>query len=98
MLDLMGKGYIIQHCVALTSKQTKEKIFQIYVTDALQAIVDNTARQYGGKVMNLRYADLITEQKTEKKQPTEDEIISGLKAKLRKNKHGRYDTQSDIDA
>lgn len=98
MLDLMGKGYIIQHCVALTSEKTKEKIFKIYITDALRAIAENTAKQYGGKVMNLRFADLISEEKHEEKQPTEDEIISGLKAKLRKNKHGRYDTQSDIDA
>jgi len=55
----------------------------IYITDALHAIVHNSC---GGKEriqLKLRYSDIINN-KPEKPTKTPEEIISGIREKLRK--------------
>ena len=60
-------------------KESQAKTYRIYVTDSLKAIAENTARHYGGTVMNMRYADI-----TSKPKPTEssDEVISRIRSKI----------------
>lgn len=54
----------------------------MYITDALKAITNNTARLYGGSEVKLRYYDLINT-KPEQEERTEEEIISQIKAKIK---------------
>ena len=71
----------------------ERRLFEIYVTDALKAIADNTARALmrDGITMSKRYADLLQEseaQRTERTQEEETrtaaEIINNIKTKLNK--------------
>ena len=86
-----GKGYVIDHCVAFFRRKQEEKAYRIYVTDALKAIVSNTAGMVGGKAvtMTMRYEDLIDDKQPEKEEKrTGAEIINDMKAKMRKLKGG----------
>lgn len=51
-------------------------IYQIYVTDALGAITNNTARFAGGSVLNKRYYDFIDAHQDEPQRSSEDIIKS----------------------
>lgn len=76
----MGKGYAIDNCIAFIKRHQKEKIYQIYVTDALQAITSNIAHINGGVEFRKRYIELIEPKKEETRTP--EEIISQIKKKL----------------
>lgn len=85
-MEIIGRGYIIQHCVASLTNKSKERAYRIYVTDALKVIADNTAHiRGGGTTITARFADIITPKKPEEER-TEEDIINGLKDKLRKIK------------
>lgn len=75
---------MIQHCVAFFRRNQKEKAYRIYVTDALKAIAENTAKQGGGLTMSVRYADMIN--LNDKQQPEEtrtaEEVITSIKDKI----------------
>lgn len=85
LLNLVGKGYVIDHCVSLFNKKMKEMQYKVYLTDALKLINDNLVKLVGGDVMRERYYDAIKEDKGPQK--TGDEIArdvikrAGLKVK-----------------
>lgn len=82
MLELYGKGYVIEHCIALLRRQSKEKLYKVYITDGIKAIADTLAHmsQNGGTSLNVRWYELDTPQKKDTR--TADEIISSIKQKL----------------
>lgn len=85
-LELFGKGYVIEHCIAFFKRQIKEQNYQIYVTDALRAIVNNTAEMFGGISMRMRYADLvedISKGPATEETRTPEQIINHIKDKLK---------------
>lgn len=47
LLDLYGRGYVIDHCVAaflrMRKKEAKETLYKAYLTDALKLIAENTS-------------------------------------------------------
>ena len=53
----------------------------IYVTDSLQAMVNNLANTFGGATMRYRYAELINVAKKETR--TEEEVKNNITEKLR---------------
>lgn len=53
MLDLMGSGYVIEHCVAAHNSRIRQETFEDYVSDVLYYI----SRQLGGK-LDKRLHDL----------------------------------------
>lgn len=61
---------MIDHCVSAFFERQEEKIYRVYVTDALKAICENTANFAGGSVIKARYHDLIDRTP---KQPQNDE-------------------------
>lgn len=87
-MDLLGRKYIIDHCVLYLNKKSKEEAFNTYVTDALNAIANNTGYMVkNGMRMSKRFIDLfvnsdveIGEQDNEKKA---EEIKSRIKQRLK---------------
>lgn len=49
MLELLGIGYAIDHCIAVFNERQQMKLYQNYITDALKAAYH----------LDARYADLI---------------------------------------
>lgn len=86
-----GKGYVIDHCVAFFRRKQVEKAYRIYVTDALKAIVSNTAGMVGGKAvtMTMRYADLIEDRQPQAEDTrTPDEVVDHIVNKINKLRGG----------
>lgn len=44
-------------------KQNEEKLYKLYVTNCLQAISENTAKNIGGKYISKIYSDIIEPKK-----------------------------------
>lgn len=79
---MMGIGYVIEHYIAFFKKEQQEKAYQVYVTDALYIITENTAKANGGRYLQARYAEMIEPKEEEKR--TANEVIIDLKEKLRR--------------
>ena len=81
MLELMGKGYVIEHCICEHNKRMKERDYQIYMTDLLKGLAE-----FVGLQVNVRYADLFKVQ-TEQEEKTGDEgaleVIKNIGLKTR---------------
>lgn len=79
---MCGAGYVIDYCVARLLEERKEEAFRNYVCDAIQIISENTANFNGGKVMSMRFADLMKPPETRTAQQIIDEVVkkAGLKA------------------
>lgn len=69
---MFGDGYIAQHVLQQHQKAQERKAYQVYVTDALKTIAENTANFAGGKTMSMRYYDLIKKQEPEPTESAED--------------------------
>ena len=87
MLDLIGKGYIVDHCVSLFNSRAKERLYQTYITDTLKCLNDNVAKIVGGSTLKARYHDLFEIGIKKESEKTGDEIAleiirkAGLKVK-----------------
>lgn len=81
MLEVLGRGYVIDHCVASYTRRQKEKIYRVYITDALRAIVNNTAQFAGnGLAINDRYIDII--EPKPKEELTTEKVVGKIRKKL----------------
>ena len=76
----MSAKAILSVLPVLLKKQAKEKAYRIYVTDALKAIAENTAKYAGGSYMKARYYDAENPKPVETR--TGNEIIAQMKAKI----------------
>lgn len=59
-----------------------DKAYRVYVTNALKAIAENTARYVGGGYIKARYADLIEPNPEETRTP--EQIVDRMKEKIAK--------------
>ena len=75
---------MIDHCVGFFRRKQEEQQYRIYITDALKAITENTARMYGGATLKIRYADLVDEPEKKEETRTADEVIDHIKKKMEK--------------
>ena len=88
LLQMIGKGYVIDHCVSLFKKKQEKKLYQIYVTDTLKLINDNIAKNFGGAMIKTKYSELTQTVKEDNR--TGDEVARevigrlGLKVKGQK--------------
>lgn len=64
----------------MIKKQSFDKAYRIYVTDALKIIGENTARYAGGSYMKIRYFDIEEPKPRETRTP--EEIIAHMKQKI----------------
>jgi len=91
MLDLYGKSYVIEHCISEYLKRREEKLYKIYVTDALKAIAENTTHYLGmsemidyGTSLSERWIDVLEPQEeTEDDTRTCEEITHGIWSRIR---------------
>lgn len=61
-------------------REQEDKAYRVYVTDALKAAAENTAKYAGGNYIKTRYIDIIDPPPEETR--TGEEIIAQIKEKL----------------
>lgn len=59
MLELMGSGYVVEHCVAAFAERCEKKAYRNYMADGIKCISETIANVYGGTYMENRLADLM---------------------------------------
>ena len=64
--------------------KNERRLYEVYVTDALKAITENTAKMYGGYSLKTRYADLLENSNKQEETRTAEDIISNIKNKINK--------------
>lgn len=78
---------MIDVCIAALRREQEDYKYRVYVTDALQVIAENTSKFGGGKYLQARYADMALPPVPKKEETrTAEEVIDGIKDKLRKLK------------
>lgn len=76
LLDLCGKGYAVDTCMAFFRRKKEREKYLIYYADALSTISETLAGYVGGK-----YIKKLGEARKEETR-TASEIIDGIRAKL----------------
>ena len=68
MLELFGADYVIDHVLIEIKKLNEEKSYKVYISDALRAIVNNSAQiaveQRFYILLQKRWIEIITPQET----------------------------------
>jgi hypothetical protein len=77
LIELLGRGYIVEHCIASYNRRTEERMYRIYMTDILNALNTNFAKYFGGSMYKERYADWIDTAPKEKEK-SGDEIAAEI--------------------
>ena len=97
MLELLGKSYIIDHCYNYLKVQSEETALKVYMTDAIKAVVENTARSVKeGVVMRRRFADIINDVPDEDKNEDNNKRANSIKERIKSKlaKLGKEDAQN----
>lgn len=84
LLDLFGRGYVIEHCMSLFKKRQEEKAYKIYMSDVGFALVNIVGKSFGAKenIIAQRFFEIIEPTKEEKEEETEEQIIARIRKKL----------------
>lgn len=84
LLDLFGRGYVIEHCMSLFKKRQEEKAYKIYMSDVGFALVNVVGKAYGAKenIIGRRFIEILEPPKDEKEEETEEQIIARIRKKL----------------
>lgn len=72
LLEIMGRRYVIEHCISAFRAKQEEKLYRVYVTDALCALCGSNG---------MRYWEMIQPKTDDSRQ--DEEIINGIKDKIR---------------
>lgn len=76
-VELFGKQYIIDHCVTEYNNAQRQEAYEIYVSESLRAIAENTAALAGGgRYMKAGFMDIIKPKKQDKR--TGEEIAADV--------------------
>lgn len=78
MLDVLGKSYVIDSCIAFFARKQKEQDFRDYVGNALYVIAQNTSNMFGGSHMAVKYTDLYKPED----ERTAQQVIGNIRNKL----------------
>lgn len=78
LLDLMGSGYVIEHCITAFSISQQRKLFYQYTTDAIKNINEILAKTYSGAYMTRRYAEYFPDERPEGKEMSGDAIAADI--------------------
>lgn len=80
MLELFGRGYVIEHCVSTINNTRKEEIYRTYIAESLRIISSGVGRE-----ITVKYIDIIescTPNREAEETRTPEEIIDSIKKKL----------------
>ena len=66
----------MRYAVSKVNQQAKDTAYQVYVTDCLKLIAENTANISRGQYMKSRYYDIIRPAKVDTR--TGDEIVEDI--------------------
>lgn len=58
MLELMGRGYVIDYCIACFQKRAEEKLFMTYVAESLKIIAEMSGLGVNTKVTMKDFREL----------------------------------------
>lgn len=84
LLEICGRGYVVEHCVAAFLKKQKHKLYQVYITDTLKMIAENTSNLAGGRSPSMRWLDVAEQAEDPEPEKTAEEVIDHIKEKLAK--------------
>lgn len=73
MVDLMGKGYVVDYCISLLRKKLELRQFHAYIADVLMTMNNNIHHSFGGVKITQRYADYFSKKKEDNR--TAKEIV-----------------------
>lgn len=81
---MLGKGYVIEHCVSFFHNEQKNALLIGYITDALKAIVYNTGKHNDFIEIKKSYNEIKQElsSKNMQEEKTSDEIIGDIRDKI----------------
>ena len=87
MLDLLGRGYVIDHVMASFRKEKKDEAFRTYITEGLRIITENTAAAVGGSSLSMKFDDVLKsfdedEDDGQTAEQKAEAVINHLKEKL----------------
>lgn len=74
--------HFARYVLARWEQSRREELYRAYVTDALKAISENTARPYGGNAMSKRMAELLSGATKEEDTRTIEDIKASIWAKI----------------
>lgn len=57
-MDLLGADYLLEGVIRAAKAERERYLYRMYVTDALSAMVENTAKLENRKTMSKRYVEL----------------------------------------
>lgn len=84
MLDLLGSGYVVEHCISAFLEIQQEKAYKVYITDCLYSLANMYSLHNGGKEpITRRFAEILMQEKP-KKEETADDIISRMREKAKR--------------
>ena len=49
-MELFGKGYVIDHCIAYFKNRREERLYKAYITDVLRTIAETAGGMAGVKI------------------------------------------------
>ena len=75
-VEIFGKGYIVEHCVALFKKRNEELLFRRYVADSIHMINSLLYKKLGGSAYKQSYSELTAPQKEQER--SGDEIAADI--------------------
>ena len=74
MLELLGRDYVIDHCISRLNLEAEKELYQMYVTESLKIIMENTALlTKSGKAISNRYVDILDNMRNPKPENDIDE-------------------------
>ena len=77
MLELFGRGYVIEHCVSTFNAIQREENYRGYITEILRCIA-----KANGVSISLSYKDILDASKGEKdEERTSEEVITSIRNK-----------------
>lgn len=83
-VEMMGMGYVIEHCISHFLKLKQEESYRTYITEALRILTENTAKSSGGSYLSKSFSDIYKKPEKEEPEKTQEEIIAEIDEMLAK--------------
>lgn len=82
-VDMMGMGYVMDHCISHFLKSQEKQAYRVYITEALKLLTENTAKYSGGSYMTKSFSDIYKKEEKKEKKETAEDIKKRIKSKFK---------------